>query len=135
MEDYLENYAQVLLEIELVESLLRPENLEVSLRYVLKHATYRCSNVFQLIDTSEKPNHFVASRRRWLVSQGSDDARQENGAKAKAPPCSNSTLQTPLPRQSSSSAREEEIHWQVMEERRRRRIAFEEPGQGHAEIP
>ena len=67
------------LEIELVESLLRTENLEVSLRYVLKHATYRGSNIFQLFDTSEKPNHFVASRRRWLESQGSDDARQENG--------------------------------------------------------
>ena len=47
------------------------------------------------------------------------------GAKAKAPPCTNSTLQTPLPQQSSSSAREEEDHWEVMEVRRRRRIAFE----------
>ena len=101
-----------------VESLPRSENFEVSLRYVLKHATCRCGNIFQLFDTSEKPNHFVASRRRWLESQGRDDARQENGrnewydlghygAKAKAPPCSDSTLQTPLPQQSSSSAREE----------------------------
>ena len=104
VEDYLENCAQVMVEIELVKSLPRSENLEVSLRYVLKRATYRGSNIFRLIDASEKPNHFVASRRRWLVSQGSDDARKENGAKAKAPPCPNSTLQTPLPRQSSSSA-------------------------------
>ena len=99
VEDYLANCAQVIVDIELVESLLRPEDLEVSLRYVLMHATYRGSNIFQLFGTSEKPNHFVASRRRWLESQGRDAARQENGrnewydlgyqgAKAKAPPCS-----------------------------------------------
>ena len=117
------------------------KNHEVSPRYVMKHATFGGSNIFQLFDTSEKPNHLVASRRRWLESQGRDDARQENGrnewydlgyqgAKAKAPPCSNSTLQTPLPQQSSSSAREEENHWEVMEERRRRRIAFENLAKG-----
>ena len=60
---------------------------------------------FQLFDTSEKPNHFVASRRRWLESQGRDGARQENGqnkwhdleyqgARAKAPPYPDRTLQT-----------------------------------------
>ena len=54
----------------------------------------------------------------WKV-RGSNDARQESGrnewydlgyqgAKAKAPHCSNSTLQNPLPQQSSSSVREEE---------------------------
>ena len=79
VEDYLERCAQVIEEIDLVESLLRPEKLEVSLRYVLKHATCRSSNIFQLFDTSEKPNHFVASRIRWLESQGRDVARQENG--------------------------------------------------------
>ena len=52
------------------------------------------------------------------------------GANAQAPPCSNSTLQTPLPQQSSSSAREEEDHWEAMEERRRRRIAFENLAKG-----
>ena len=123
-------------------TLLRPENLEVSLRYDLKHATSRGSNIFQLFDKSEKPNHFVASRRRWLESQGRDGARQETGqnewydlefqgAKAKAPPCPTSTLQTPLPQQSSSSsAREEEHHWEVMEDKRRRRIAFENMAKG-----
>ena len=109
--------AQVTEEIDLVESLPRPENVEVSLRYILKHANY---------DGSE--------------SQGRDDARQESGrnewcdlgyqgARAKAPPCPNSTLQTPLPQQNSSS-REEEDHWEVMEERRRRRIAFENQATG-----
>ena len=72
---------------------------------------------------------------------GRDDARQERGrdewydlgnqgAKAKAPPCPNSTLQTPLPQQSSLSAREEEEHWELREERRRRRIAFESLAKG-----
>ena len=40
VEDYLEKCAQVMVTIDLVESLLRPENLEVSSRYVLEHATY-----------------------------------------------------------------------------------------------
>ena len=78
VEDYLESCAQVIVDIEVVESLLRPENLEVSLRYVLKHATRRGSNIFQLFDASEKPNHFVASRRRWLGNQGRNGARQED---------------------------------------------------------
>ena len=117
VEDYVASCAQIIVDVKVVESLLRPENLEVSLRYVLKHATGRGSNIFQLFGTSERPNHFEASRRRWLESQGENGARQENGqnewydlqyqgARAKAPPCPDSTLQTPLPQQSSSSARE-----------------------------
>ena len=107
----------------------------------MKHANYGGSNSIQLFDTTEKPKHLVASRRRWLEIQGRDDARQESGrnewydlghqgAKANAPPCPNSTLQTPLPQQSSSSAREEEDHWELREERRRRRIAFENLSKG-----
>ena len=136
MEDYLESFAQVTVDIDVVERLLRPENLEVSLKYVLKHAISRGSNIFQLFDTSEKLNHFVASRRRWLESQGRNCARQENGQnewydleyqgdKAKALPCPDSTLPTPLLQQSSSSAKEEEDHRVVMEDRRRRTSAFE----------
>ena len=79
VEDYSEKCAQVIVKVDLVESLLRPENLEVSLRYVLKHATYEGSNTFQLFDTAKKPNHLVASRRRRLESQESNDVRQENG--------------------------------------------------------
>ena len=135
VEDYLESCAQVILDIEVVKRLLRPENLDVSLRYVLKHATRRDSNIFQLFDTSERPNHFVASRRRWLESQGGNGARQESGqnewydleyqgARVKAPPCPDSTLQTLLPQQSSSSAGEEEDRV-LMEDGRRQRIAFE----------
>ena len=73
-------------------------------------------------------------------SQGRDGARQENGqnewydleyqgARAKAPPCPDSTLQTLLPQQ-RSSAREEEDDWDVMEDGRRRRTAFENLAKG-----
>ena len=79
VEDYLEHCVQVEVDIEVVESLPRPENLEVSPRYVLKHSTRRGSNIFQLFETSEKPDHFVASRRRWLESQERHGARQESG--------------------------------------------------------
>ena len=101
VEDYLKQCTQVKVDIEVVESLLMPENLAV-LRDVPKHSTRRGSNIFQLFDTSEKPNHFVASRRRWLESQVRDGARQESGqnewhdikyqgAMAKAPPCPDRT--------------------------------------------
>ena len=71
-------------------------------------------------------------KRRFAVGEGQNEwcDFEYQGAKAKAPPCPNSTLQTPLPQQSSSSAREEEDHWEVMEERRRRRIAFENLAKG-----
>ena len=66
---------------------------------------------------------------------GESGARQESGqnewqdieaqaAMGNAPPCPDRTLKTPLPQQSSSSAREEG-HWVLMEDRRRRSIAFE----------
>ena len=142
VDDYLENCAQVKVEISRWWKVwLRPENLEVSLRYVLKHATRRDSNIFQLFDTSEKPNHFVASRRRWLESQGKMVhgkrvgktsgmilSIKEQWQKPRRTP--NSTLQTPLPQQSSSSARDEEGRWVLMEDRRRRGIAFEKLAPG-----
>ena len=71
VEDYLDSCAHVKVDIEVLESLMEPENLDVSPRYVLKYSARRGSNIFQLFDTSEKPSHFVASRRRWLESQGS----------------------------------------------------------------
>ena len=46
VEDYLENCAQVKVDTEVLESLLKLDNLEVSLRYVLKYSTRRGSNVF-----------------------------------------------------------------------------------------
>ena len=69
VEDYLDKCAQVTVDVDVVERLLRPENLEVCLRYVLKHATGRGSKNFQLFDTTERPDHLVASTRRRLESQ------------------------------------------------------------------
>ena len=48
----------------------RPENLEVSVRYVLKHATGRGSNIFQLFDTTEKPITSLQARDDgWKVRE------------------------------------------------------------------
>ena len=48
------------------------------------------------------------------------------GIMAKAPPCPERPMKTPLPQQSSSSIREEESQCISVEDRRRRRVAFEE---------
>ena len=45
---------------------MEPEDEEVCLRDILKYSTRGNSNVFQLFDTKEKKNHFVASGRRLL---------------------------------------------------------------------
>ena len=50
--------------------------------------------------------------------------------KAKAPPCPERTLKTPMPQQSSPSSRDEESQWVTVEDRRRRRLAFEETARG-----
>ena len=78
----------------------------------------------------------MASKRRWLERQDEKVAVHENwqnewhdikyqGTMAKAPPCPERTLKTPLPQQSSSS-RDEESQWVSVEDRRRLRVAFEE---------
>ena len=66
VEDYVERCAGTKVDIEALERLMEPEEVEVCLRYVLKYATRRGSNIFQLFDTKEKKDHFVASRRLWL---------------------------------------------------------------------
>ena len=48
------------------------------------------------------------------------------GITAKNPPCPKRTLKTPLPQQRSSSISEEESQWISVEDRRKRRVAFEE---------
>ena len=105
--DYLENCANTKVDIEALE----PENQEISLRYILKYSTRGGSNIFQLVDTSERQDHFVANRKRWLESQVKNVVQQESwqnewydieyqGVTAKAPPCPERTLKTPLPQQS-----------------------------------
>ena len=64
----------------------------------------------------------MASRNRWLEYQGERVAQQERwlsdlqdvnyeGTMAKAPPCPERRMRTPLPQQSSSSTREEGSQW------------------------
>ena len=52
VEDYLENYANVKVDVEVLERVMEPENLEISPRNVLKYSTRGGSNIFQLFDTS-----------------------------------------------------------------------------------
>ena len=77
----------------------------------------------------------MANRRRWLEHPRERVAMQERwptewhdieyqGATAKAPPCPERTLKTPLPQRSSSSAREEG-RWVLTEDRCRQSVAFE----------
>ena len=60
VEDYLENCAQVKVDIEVVESFAEAR----------KTGGFSEVHSEALNDTTEKPNHFVASRRRWSESQG-----------------------------------------------------------------
>ena len=64
--------------------------------FVLKYSTSGGSNIFKLFDTSEKKDHLVANRRRWLEHPRGRAATQERwpnelhdfeyqGAVAKAP--------------------------------------------------
>ena len=136
VEDYLEHCANMKADIKALERAMEPENQEISLRYILKYSTRGGSTIFQLFDTSERQDHFVANRKRWLESEGKNVAQQESWQNewhdigyqrvmAKAPPCPERTLITPLSQQSSHSSREEEGQWVAMEDRRRRSIAFE----------
>ena len=137
MEDYLEKCADIRVDIEALERLMEPEEAEVCLRYILKYSTRRGGNIFQFFDTKEKKDHFVASRRRWLEHQGERVALQESwqnewqdikyhGVMANAPRCPERTLKTPMPQQCSPSYRDDEGQWISGEDRRMRRVAFEE---------
>ena len=69
VEDYLESCAQVKVDIDVVERLLRPENFEVSLRYVLKHAAGRGSNIFHLFDTKSRTTLSQTEDDGWKVRE------------------------------------------------------------------
>ena len=135
MEDYLEKCINITVEIAGLELLMEPEEAEVCTRYIVKHAKRRGSGIFEIFDTKEKKDHFVASRRRWLEYKGERVALQESGKNywqdvtdvgmANAPPCPERSVKTPLPQQ-GSSIREEDSQWNSVEDRRKRRVAFEE---------
>ena len=61
MENYLEICVHTKVDNEASERLMEPDNEEVSLRYILKYSTRGGSNIFQLFETAEKKDHFVAS--------------------------------------------------------------------------
>ena len=95
VEDCLERCAQVIVKINLVESLLRPEYLDVSLRYVLKHATHGGSNL---------PAEVTVHGRRTGDTSGTTLGIKEPRQKLhRAPTCPNSTLQTPLPQRKAKA--------------------------------
>ena len=80
------------------------------------------------VTTSCKQKNGWRVRERTLHSKrvGKRLDFEYQGVMAKAPPCSERTLKTPLPLQSSLSSREEEGQWVSVEDRRRRRAVFEE---------
>ena len=45
----------------------------------MKYATRGGRNIFQLFDTAEKKDRFVANRRRWLECQGRKVPRKKVG--------------------------------------------------------
>ena len=93
------------MDIEALERLIEPEDEEVCLRCILKYSTRGSSNIFQLFDTSEKKDHLVAHRRRWLEHQAERVAMQERwqdewhdvecqGVVVKVPPCPENAVAT-----------------------------------------
>ena len=65
-----------------------------------------------------KIDHLVASRNRWLEYQGKRVAQQDvnyEGTMAKAPPCPERRMRTPLPRQSSLLHRRRKLGRKVEE--------------------
>ena len=70
VEDYPETCADVKVDVEAVDRLIEPEEVEVCLRYTLKYSTRRGSSIFLFFDTEEKKEHFVASRRCWFEHHG-----------------------------------------------------------------
>ena len=140
MEGYLDKSDGIKVEIEVLELLMDPEDSEACLRYILTHARRRGSRIFDIFSTEETIDHLVASRDRWLEYQGKKIDKQERWLSdlqnvnyertmAKAPPCPERRMRTPLPQQSSSSTREEDRHWRAQERTRRKRkrcVAFED---------
>ena len=91
---------------------------------------------FPALRHNREAEPFCGKQRTMVGESGENGAQQGGGphewhdieyqgVMAEASPCSARALKTPLPQQSSSSAREEEGRWVLMEDRRRRGIAFE----------
>ena len=71
VEDYLESCSLITVDIEVVERLLRPENLEVSLWYVLKHATREAAT------SSSSATHRKGQTTSWQAEDDGWKVREE----------------------------------------------------------
>ena len=78
MEDDLDRSADIKVDIEAQERLIVPEERSLSKVHFLKYSTRGGINIFQLCDTEEKTDHFVASKRRWLERQEEKVAVQDS---------------------------------------------------------
>ena len=145
VEDYLANCAQFIVDIELVESLLRPEDLEVSLRYVLMHATYRAAT------SSSSSAHQKSRITLWQAEGDGWKVREETMRGRRMGETSGTTLGIKELRQKLRRAQQHSTDSSasaklVVGQRRRRSLGsdgrkakakdcFREPGQGRAEVP
>ena len=64
MANCLERCIDKRVEVQTLERLMEPEEGEVCMSYILKHATRRGNSIFQIFDTKKERDHFVAIRRR-----------------------------------------------------------------------
>ena len=70
MGNYMEKKCiDIKVEIAALELLVEPEEAEDCLRYILKHAKRKGSRIFEIFDTQEKKDHFVASRKEGSVAR------------------------------------------------------------------
>ena len=81
VKDYLEKCVSTKVDIEALERLMEPENEQISLRYILKYSKRGGSNNFQLLDTAEKKDHFVASRKKMVGESGEEGKKARQLAK------------------------------------------------------
>ena len=101
--NFLERSADIHVDVGVLERLIEPEEEKFCLRYILKYSTRRGSSIFQFFNTSEKMDHLVEHQRERVAVQERwphewHDIEYQR-AVAKAPPCPESTLRTPLPQQ------------------------------------
>ena len=91
---------------------MEPEEAEVSLKYILKHAKRRGSGIFEIFDTEERTILWQAGGVGWstkekgvaLQKSGQNDWQdvKYEGIKANALPCPEKSMKMPLPQQRSS---------------------------------
>ena len=96
-EDYLESCAQVIVDVEVVESLPMPENLEVSLRYVLAEAA----------TSSSSSIHQKSRTILWQAEVGGWRVREETVRGRRMGKTSGTTLSIKEPGQKPRQARTE----------------------------